>query len=163
LDGTDGEVARYRGSCSKKGEYLDLICHNFAEPLLFIGITVGLIRIQFDIIPIIFGFLAVFFYFQLWLVERNSFLLSLKIDYPNIEIFKTEKKVSTNERLISKIIRCIKIIRRKINDFIDEFSVVLLIAAVFNQLILFIILYGLYFPLKWVILSYYTLKKVKSA
>jgi len=128
-----------------------------AFPLLFIGITVGLIKTQIYIIPLIFGFSATFFYFQLWLVELNSFRIFSKIEYPIGEILKTEKKISTNVILLRKIFRCI------INDFIQEFLLVLLVAAIFNQLILFIVLYGLYFPLRWVLLVYYTMKKIEPS
>ena len=43
LDAVDGEVARYKNQTSLRGKYLDVIAHYITEPLLFLGITIGVV------------------------------------------------------------------------------------------------------------------------
>jgi len=157
LDGTDGEVSRYRGTCSKKGEYLDLICHNISYPLLFIGIAIGVSGINFDWVPLLFGFSASFFFIQIWLVDLDLLKISLKKEV-DIEDSNTGKKNIVDKSLL-------KIISKNFIDFgsVDIILIIIFFAAIVNQLILFNIFYGLFFPLKWVLKTYYMIKYKMTA
>jgi len=90
---------------------------------------------------------------QLWLVDLNLLQISSKKESLIIESAKPEKKGSTNESLLRKI-------RSRVIDFgsFDTILIIILIAAIVNQFTLFLIFYGLYLPLQWVIYVYYTMK-----
>jgi len=55
LDYSDGEVARYRKTCSWIGSFLELICHQLVHGSIFIGISWG-VYYHYWSHPLVFGF-----------------------------------------------------------------------------------------------------------
>jgi phosphatidylglycerophosphate synthase len=58
MDYTDGQVARYKGMCSKRGVFLDLINHCITWPLLFLCIGLGQYFATGEILNALFGSIA---------------------------------------------------------------------------------------------------------
>ena len=58
LDCTDGQIARYKKQYSKRGVFLDLINHSVTWPALFICIGLGLYSMTGEINHVVFAFLA---------------------------------------------------------------------------------------------------------
>lgn len=59
FDCVDGEVARYRKGESLTGTYLELLCHQIVNPLVFMGISFNLYNVFHDPKVFIFGFSAI--------------------------------------------------------------------------------------------------------
>lgn len=66
LDAVDGEVARCKKICSIRGTYLDYLSHVIVEPLIIIGLSIGVYRNNPTQIPsfifLIFGFAGAYFF-----------------------------------------------------------------------------------------------------
>ncbi len=75
LDCTEGEIARYRNTCSLKGKYLDRLCHTVAYPLIFIGISIGVYNVYHDLIYLVMGYMVVVFFFGMWLANADLKLI----------------------------------------------------------------------------------------
>ena len=58
LDCVDGEVARYRGSCSIAGRDYDHLSHLIVDSFLFVCLSFGVFHNINNIIPFIFGYSA---------------------------------------------------------------------------------------------------------
>jgi len=58
LDAVDGEIARYRGSCSTSGLFLDLFGHSLVNSAVFAGISFGIYHQYGDPAIFIPGFVA---------------------------------------------------------------------------------------------------------
>jgi len=60
LDHSDGEIARYRKSCTQKGVFLDELSHNLVNISIFICIGFGLYAHTDNVLMFILGFIAAF-------------------------------------------------------------------------------------------------------
>ena len=79
LDGTDGEIARFRNQCSYLGEYLDRVFHVFIYPLIYISLGLGLFLMKkHDVIILIPTFFSSFFLIQLWLINNDFAIIAHK-------------------------------------------------------------------------------------
>ena len=58
FDYVDGEIARYRKSCSLSGIYLDELNHMIVEPLMFVCVSFGLFQAFPDLVVFALGFSA---------------------------------------------------------------------------------------------------------
>lgn len=157
LDGVDGEVARYRNSCSLKGVYLDRVSHIITYPFLFIGITFGVYINNHDIRVFIFGFLATYFFTSLLLVDLEKSKIS-----GNSKPFHEPDGVASilvlqkRDRQFSfkKINRYLLIIFRLLFlpgfQTVDLMMILFLIGSLFNNLYLILIIFGTLIPLRWI-------------
>lgn len=160
LDRTDGEISRYRGTSSLKGEYLDRLCHNISYPCMFTGITFGVYVNYHSIWAFIFGFSATIFFLLLWLLEFE------KIDIIN----KAGKDIKKEEECIATVTKqkegeniescLLKRISSKIIDptGVEEIMAVILIGAIFNCLRIVLAIYGILMPCKWLVQVYFNFK-----
>jgi phosphatidylglycerophosphate synthase len=72
LDCTDGQIARYRNICTKRGWFIDLVHEAIAFPLILFGIGLGVFYKHWNLIYLYAGSLAAIF----WLMAdytRHSF------------------------------------------------------------------------------------------
>lgn len=55
LDFSDGEIARYRNNPTIKGVFLDIISHYIIDPLMFLGISIGVFKEMLDPSVLVLG------------------------------------------------------------------------------------------------------------
>ena len=156
LDGTDGEVSRYRKTSSLKGEYFDRLCHNISYPCIFIGISFGVYTNFHTIWAFVFGFSASMFFLLMWLVEleRDKIVSKSKKDVEMENTAATFTKQTTGGNSL------LKVIGNKIIDptSIDVILWIVLTGAILNFMYLILILYGVLLPCRWLLQVYYNLK-----
>lgn len=152
LDAIDGELARYKKMMSLNGVFLDLVAHltNIAVP--FIGVTIGLYRINPSLYTVLVGLSASVF---------SVFCLNIQPIKHHIifkELIKQAKKASSiKSKKIPKLIEkptkenILKSIGKGVNYLYDSvyMNQIIFLAAVFNKLHWILIFYGLTFPLMW--------------
>lgn len=158
LDGTDGEVARYKGTCSLKGEYIDQLCHNIAYPSIFIGISFGVYVNFHSIWAFIFGFSASIFILQMWLVELERFKIfnNVRKEVKNEGVIATSIEKTEDKKIESSLL---KRFSRKINPIsIDVIMIVILMGAILDYMHLVLLLYGVLLPCIWLVQVYFNLK-----
>ena len=127
LDYADGQLARLKGTSNIFGKWLDAENTVFSRTITFLGITYGLYRMNPTALVWILGFLAV--------TSRYVFELTytyFKALFPfSIESFEEEKK--TRNKFIRNFY------------FTDNLAIVLLIlAGLFNQLLLYLYFTAIY-------------------
>ena len=59
IDTSDGEIARYLMLSSRKGQYLDKICHYFANTAILFSFSLSFAIHQYLIISFLFAFIAI--------------------------------------------------------------------------------------------------------
>jgi len=77
LDASDGEVARYRGTSSKRGYFLDQMNHSVTWPLMFFCLGLGLYYVTGDVINIAIGFVAGTFKLLFWATPKIHLFIHL--------------------------------------------------------------------------------------
>jgi len=139
LDGTDGEISRYRNSCSDRGIFLDHVFHSIAYPLLFFSLSLGVYNITNNIYYMILGFLSAFSFIQIELItlERHKILGKKLNSFSNNNISD-----DVRTRLLSNF-----------NDFIrlDFFFIGIIVFSIFDILNFLLILIGMGLLLKFFI------------
>ena len=158
LDGTDGEVSRYRGTCSLKGEYLDRLCHNVVYPSIFVGISFGVYANFHSIWAFIFGFSASIFFLQMWLVELERFKIinTAGKDVKNEGVITTITKQKGDKKIESSLLKLFSKIIDPIH--IDVIMGVILIGAILDYMHLVLLFYGFALPCIWLVQVYFNLK-----
>ena len=159
LDRADGEISRYKGTCSLRGEYLDRLCHNIAYPSIFVGISFGIYANFHSIWAFIFGFSATIFFLLMWLVELERFKIINKAgkNVDEEEIIATSTEQTGDKDIESSLL---KRISGKIIDptSLDVIMCAILIGATLNYMHLVLILYGILLPCRWLVQVYFNLK-----
>jgi phosphatidylserine synthase len=140
LDGTDGEVSRYRKTSSLKGEYLDRLCHNISYPAIISAITLNVFYQTNLNSYLILGLVAVIFFLLSWLVDLEYCKIHSKVKY--------EARTSINQKIENKYVLFIGQAIFKITG-IDAIILLILILSIFNLLNYFIILYSIVLPIRW--------------
>ena len=157
LDAVDGEIARYRKTTSLRGRFLDKIIHHTTEPLLFIGIMFGVLRHNHSLMVIIAGVSASTFIAMVYATNliRRSVLIEKVAQKGTKENTKKQKvKKSTFLKNIydvrsSPMALLLKLHRKTLAIFFrwPEYHFVILLASIFNQLELFLYIYGIAYPI----------------
>lgn len=161
LDAVDGEVARYRKQSSVTGVFLDIILHlaNMAVP--FIGMTIGVYRMNPGLDVVVLGLLAALFTLanlDIQPLKHHAFFMEL-MHYAQGEK-KYQSKEIKQEVTIKKENLLKKIFKTVVNPFYDNFLMgnIIVLAAIFNKLYWVLVFYGLTFPLVWFIKLVYEYK-----
>jgi phosphatidylglycerophosphate synthase len=141
LDAVDGELARYKNMKSIRGKYLDVITHFITEPLLFIGIMFGLLQTKPTILILLAGIGAAYFLSVMYItfLARKHVILEKEM----------QKEKADVEAQYTKPSLLIKIYRHTLSPFFrwPEYHFVVLLAAIFNQLELFLYVYAIAYAL----------------
>jgi len=160
LDDVDGLIARYRGSASMRGIYVDLIISTMTGPLTYMGLTLGVFKMTNSIIFLTFGLLATAFSL---LAESPPYLkhqgLVMKlIQYSRGEKLDDLKNKSFKESpLTAKKQELWKKYATKSLGF--YYSLFLLLPlAIFDLTPWYLVFYGITLPLKWLVLTFYEFK-----
>jgi phosphatidylglycerophosphate synthase len=163
LDGTDGEVARYRKSGSLKGAYLDFVFHNIASPYIFVGLAFGLFAGSHDYRILVVGFSAALFLILIWLLEMQKSQILSKNQNRSKEIGMIDTLVERNARdnPTSTSLKILTFLRGKIVVDItseDLLFTLILLGAIFHILQVILIVFGVLIPLRWVIQAIFNFK-----
>ncbi len=149
LDCTDGELARYNKTSSLSGDYLDILQHWITETLVFLFMGYGLFKIYpYPEIIVLGGLIAISF------LLRECYLMSSTFIYVELKVMNIKDELSA-KRLAQKSKEATGLFKflQKINSSIDFFfsfngmSVIFFIFAIFNQLIIPFIFYGIFLPI----------------
>lgn len=96
IDQVDGELARYKKTTSLDGLFLDSLSEVILMPLVFAGVTIGVMQNNFDILLLIFGISAIFFSFYNGIIQylKHEVIFSKLIEcaqgkQPHISIDKS--------------------------------------------------------------------------
>lgn len=163
LDAVDGEIARYKKQTSVVGIFLDLMVHVSNVSIIFIGITIGLYRLNPSLEIVALGLSASLFslaHLDIQPLKHHAFFLEL-IYYAK---GKKEYKLKEKKGSINKEIRRVSLPRRLfkniINPLYDNFLItnIILIAAIFNKFYWVLVFYGITFPVIWLIKLFYEYK-----
>ena len=93
IDCSDGELARYYGTASGRGLFLDRMVHIVSEPLLFLGLASGIGNIALGILPAICcenGFRVIVWGYEISRIEEEGIV---------------PKKNKTTQSLLEKLAR----------------------------------------------------------
>ena len=163
LDYVDGEVARYRGTSSPLGHYLDILGHIIVYPTLFMGIAYGIYNNFHNPIIFIFGCSA----FLCFTLVPNY--MSLSVSHI-LQAHRKESAKKTEGVIKQPQLNRIKLpnLLSKIADVIylaSSSSIVilwLLVAAALNSTHLFLIIFGILLPGKWLLSQFSTMLAINS-
>lgn len=164
LDAVDGEVARYKKQPSITGVFLDIILHlaNMAVP--FIGITIGVYRMNPGLDVVALGLLATLFTLanlDIQPLKHHALFMEL-IHYAKGEKrYKPKEQNEVKEYIKPKKENLLKkVFKTVINPFYDNFLMgnIIFAATVFNKLYWVLVFYGLTFPVIWLIKLVYEYK-----
>jgi hypothetical protein len=160
LDDTDGEIARFRKTSSKKGEYLDRIFHDITYPSLFIGISVGVYLNTHDWVILLLGMICAMFRAQLWLIDLEKIPIPTEKKPITTEEILTDSSKTTEEKKPSLL----NSIRKKGIDpiGIDSMIYILLIGSILNLMFYVFILYSILIPLRWGFAAFVNLREYKG-
>jgi phosphatidylglycerophosphate synthase len=153
LDCTDGEIARFRNSCSNRGGYLDRLFHDIVAPGIFAGLTFGIYAKSHDYKIFVFGFLASIFIILMVIfdIEKSLVLRS----GTNRQHNKEQKNIFVRtEKNKSKFVKLALLFRDKLlvaPISIDLLLLLLLFGAIFDRITFVIIIYGISLPIVWLI------------
>jgi len=163
LDYVDGEVARYKGTSSPFGQYLDRLGHIIVYPTLFMGISYGVYNNFHNPIIFIFG-CSTFLFFSLapnYMSLNVSRILQAHRRRSAQKTKSVVKQPQLNEikmpSLLSKIVGAIYLV--------SSSSIVplwLLLAVVLNSAHLFLIIFGILLPCNWLLSQFSTISTVSS-
>lgn len=156
FDHVDGEIARYRGTESITGKYLDLLSHYTIHPYVFICITFGIYNVFHDITVFIFGFSAALSIMFIDIVSdciyRAVVLTRMQVNIKSIK--KQAKKVKEIEGYPSIIQRIRSLI--PFNPFrVPGIIHIILVAAVINVIMSTIVIGHYQFNTMYIVLSFY--------
>lgn len=173
LDHVDGEVARYRRflhpeSEDHSGKFLESIQHTIEMPAIFIGIAYGIFERtnQLDIFTL--GFSALYFFLAFRIISQYVGALSRSdnvrfVTEPSIwakipSFDKENKQASNAQRLYrSKHLRMIFFTAFR-SEFLD---ILVLFAAVIDQLWIALFLHGVIFPPFVLVYTYVSFKQMQ--
>ena len=134
LDFVDGEIARYRGTTSVKGEYYDDLGHDIIYPVLFICMSFGVYRNFHDVLIFAFGCSAALAY----LLQR----VEIRIPSWNSERGNTKPSTGIASRFMVRIIS----IKEKVFYIVDPVLVAVILGAIFDGMAIVLILFGIAYP-----------------
>lgn len=164
LDCVDGEVARYRGTSSSLGQYLDQLGHVIVHPTLFMGIAYGVYNNNFHN-PIIFIFgCSAFLFFSLipkYMSLSVSHVLQAHGEGGAKKTKGVVKQPQPTEIKIPNLLRKIVVAIY----LVSSSSIVLLwllVAAALNSTHLFLIIFGILLPCYWGLNQLSTMLTLKS-
>lgn len=155
LDAVDGEIARYKKMQSTEGVFLDLIMHLASITIPFMGITIGLYRINPGIGLVISGLSAsVFsvFDFDIQALKHQAIFMKLvKTAKESNIIIKKIKKIEKNQE--EKKSNPKTIFNTYINPFYENYLImqIITLAAILDNLYWVLVFYGITFPIIWFI------------
>lgn len=157
LDCVDGELARYRKTCSLRGVFLDPVAHLTNTVVIFMGLTIGLYKFNPCIYTVLIGLSACVFSALCLTVQPMKYYVIVKelIEYSDgnrlrrIGPKKADKKIAKEATKKNNL----KSIGRMVNLLYHGFSIIhlLFFAAIFNKPYWALLFYGLTFPLIWLI------------
>lgn len=139
LDGTDGEVSRFRKTSSLKGEYLDRLCHNVSYPAVMSAITISVVT-EMPLSFFVFGFVFVVFFILVWLVDLEFYNIFSKINKKSIK-FNINYKLNKSIFMLGKLIFFI--------SNIDSIIILIFFASLFKILYIVVLLYSIILPARW--------------
>ncbi len=178
LDCVDGEVARYRGTVSVMGQYLDCLSSTVVVPILFMSLTFRLHGIFHDITVFIFGFSASLGHLLFLLIAYNMYVSVGKIYIRSKKLGIPSKEVSyTGDVGIDKIQSQVSHFVYDVTNFVlpgpatgfpfiivatfifDSVIPRIVIGPfVFNSLYLCLVAYGILMPIVCLVLAYKIIK-----
>ena len=181
LDCVDGEVARYRGTVSVMGQYLDCLSSTAIVPVLFMSLTFRLYGAFHDITVFIFGFSASLGHLLFLLIAYNMYVSAGKIHIRSKKLGIPPKEIGyTGDVGIDKIQSQVNSTSHFVYDIINFFlpgpatgfpfiitatfifdSVIPRVAVghfVFNSLYLCLAAYGVLMPITCLVLTYTIIK-----
>lgn len=123
LDNCDGEVARARGQSTKFGSWLDTLIDYFVHVLAFVGITIGVYRISLTPVILLVGAtatLGVFLSFFIVVIQKTKNYGLAIYGMPKAPRGKI-KKIGLLDKLVDVL-------------SVGDFSIILLIFALFNKM-----------------------------
>ena len=117
LDYVDGEIARFRKNSSIKGVYLDIISHYIIDPFMFLGVSIGVFKITFDPIILVFGGVSAICVMLIRIIRDAKIIAPFQSKmYPSIQ----SKKCINNENNINNLSS--KILQTNLKSFIPYIS-----------------------------------------
>ncbi len=141
LDTVDGEIARARGQGSLRGVYLDRLSHIVTYPYILIGAGIGIYNVTGDMLALLFGLLAGFF----WSVSNQT-----KVEKQLI-LNKATGGVKRNPK--KGLITWPDSIKRIVALFyptgVDIMLVGFFFAAILDQMFIVLVWFGVAIPLTW--------------
>ena len=153
-DCLDGEIARYKGSSSLKGVYLDGVAHSTYTPIILSGITLGVFITTNQIIFLAFGITAVVFSALMPLLQgvKDSKFLYKLIAFSkgnNLIDLPLQKDISVEHGNSSTL----KILFKRGYNFtrFTFLKYIIALATIFNFLPYLIIAFGVLYPLLWLV------------
>lgn len=158
LDGVDGEIARYKGTTSACGHYLDRLYHNITYPFIFVGISFGAYSNSHDVKIFIFGFLASLFILVLFL--DSSEVLKMLREAGRDKGGNQMTAASTKQKSRGKIFSLLNWVSNKALGPGSPPIImnIVLIGAIFDYLHIVLIFYGIYLPCRFSIQVFFNLK-----
>ncbi|MCL2712034.1 MAG: CDP-alcohol phosphatidyltransferase family protein [Methanomassiliicoccaceae archaeon] len=125
MDSTDGHVARYKRTYSRRGIFLDTINHSISWPILFFCVGTGQYLVSGEILNIIFGMVAGLFILLILIAPYLQFLVDP--DIKDISWARIEEKAFKDKRRY--------ILIRNINPLsFDNILIMLLVATALDLL-----------------------------
>ena len=166
IDQVDGELARYRKTTSLDGLFLDSLSEVIIVPLVFAGITIGVMQNSFNILVLIFGISAVFFSLYNGIIQylKHEIVFSKLVECAQGK--QPHHSIDKNIQVPAKEDNRLKGYFFSNNLFRSIFTVVqgansryiFLLAAIFGLLHLVLIAYGIILPLLTAIIMYREVK-----
>lgn len=155
LDAVDGEMARYKKMPSLNGVFLDIIAHSTNVAVPFIGLTIGLYKLNPSIYIVIAGLLASAFSVFCLNVQSMKHHVMLRELIRHAQKIEQIKSKEIHKEKIKETMKetTLKSLGRTVNYLYHHIYMVQIIflAAIFNKLHWVLLFYGLTFPLMWLI------------
>tara|TARA_Y100000034_G_C6853495_1_gene387490 strand:+ start:62 stop:787 length:726 start_codon:yes stop_codon:yes gene_type:complete len=165
LDYIDGLIARYRGTSSMRGIFVDLLIHSITASLTFFGLAIGVFRNTGEIMFFIFGGLAAIFTVlasYIHPLKNQALIIKLKeyasgkrleeLDGKDFEVKSEVGKEESKFSLKSLVREGMVYLTFRYTTFVLIFSIIF----DFTQWVL--VFYGIFLPLKWFVLMMYEFK-----
>ncbi|MBA7676113.1 hypothetical protein ES703_84354 [subsurface metagenome] len=145
LDGVDGEVARYRGTSSLRGQYLDGANHTIANPYIFVGLSFGVYANFHNIEALIFGFSASLSLAVIWGLSMGRLYLlhkaGIHTDDPGL-VNTLAKQTSKRNIKVANLLRKMSG-KIPMPSNMQVFINAILIGAIFNCLHIILFIFGI--------------------
>lgn len=139
LDSIDGEIARYRHSCSMKGAYLDRIFHDISYPFIFIGISFGVYANFHSIWAFVLGFSASIFILLPELIDLEYIRILVKSDVDIKKLFNKDKAKEDTSKISTKIVSFLTL---------DYLILAIIVFSILNYLPVVLIVSGIILPFR---------------
>jgi phosphatidylglycerophosphate synthase len=158
LDYVDGEVARYRNTCSSSGKYLDLVAHKIVNPAALAGLSFGVYHNHSSPAVFVFGFLAAISRLLVRDVRRIALRVmgSAQANFDTLENIAAERRSPFFSRIRELGLH---------NLVYGTFGIqaAILVGAIFNRLDIVLVFYGATLPIFASSQVYWWFKVVKSS